>query len=843
MKFNKPDPPSSRYLQDIARDQLPPPSLHRSRHGSIQDPAQDYTLPHPSNRRGRREYVQDIAYDKSPSTSSVNRGRKGSSAVHTIDHNTIPLPTPVKRGHKGPVQDIAQDRMSSPSSIKRGRKGSNQDIAQEQRTSPTMTKQTRKGEYIQPPIQEFIIDFLSVAQDLSKESLPSPLPAKKGRNGFMKFLSKAVPCTSAKSVVEEPSVICSQEVKSVSSSPPSQSEVALSRNKFSTDLIPTRGSFSISARESLLPQFSPEFNSMPGSSRAGHRWPSFMEIETPVLEAGASPRNIVPSPSSSLSAGRRSIHAIVEDADSEPVQIEPSSGNTIAIEVPADRQSDHATNTSSDEEPPAPTKMSWADILAAMKNNAEEDASSVPINDLEEFLSAFGLKVSKKEPAVEEMSLFQLNKVVTDHEERDAQTIMDWLLIHPEATGFMSSYPALTRLVEVDADTNEIVNTTSFVNITADLEGEGMGQTVGSMDSLPSVYSQQTSPTHSVENIPQLIFTLPTETDLALDPVMEEETVPAPELLNVAWTPTPMQRRRVYSVTPPKRRISRLRKVASAPDLQLVAAGSSFDDSDDEDTVPSSREVSGVSSTVWTPFSIDSSVDANDSSTMTVVSEEERRKSDPNVGENMLVANLLPDSSLGSFSSNRGRVSVIDAGTTTTDPSTASLCITDVVTRVSAEDDGVSVSGFVSAPSTPAPDAHTFESTGNEAVEASSGETQVRSRPVGIYGGPLNMASLRSQMNKVEEIIIANASNRASMSAPSTPQVQSPGSPKRDSQGATPKRRGSMGYKPRAITGIRPLMLPMRVALRDFDDDGNRTVTHPPGTVSPEDSPRNIVPF
>lgn len=96
-----------------------------------------------------------------------------------------------------------------------------------------------------------------------------------------------------------------------------------------------------------------------------------------------------------------------------------------------------------------------------------------------------------------------------------------------------------------------------------------------------------TSPKGNDQNpqAPYIVLSLPTESDLGCFEE-EEEQVPAPELLNPRWRPTPEPLRRL-SRGYGSRRI--VRKMTSAPDLSWIA--SSFDvdsdDSDEEQEIPS----------------------------------------------------------------------------------------------------------------------------------------------------------------------------------------------------------------------------------------------------------------
>lgn len=370
-----------------------------------------------------------------------------------------------------------------------------------------------------------------------------------------------------------------------------------------------------------------------------------------------------------MSSGGASSHD-AHEVDNLSIVEDVAGNSSISGGVPEDSGSVNTGDKFSHEEETPTTKLSWTRILAAMKENLSDDPTSLPADQLRSILSAAGLALLEKEPAVEEMSLFQLNQVVTSRDERDAQMVMDWSVIHPEALGFLSAFPALTRLVDFDPQNNELGMSSRFFllypfslfysvysqsnivsihlwlvfflfpfqhivinlgDMVIEDNAARVEQAADSVDSL-SVYSQQTSPSHSSELVPQLMFTLPTESDLTREHVGEEE-IPAPELLNTTWVATPkpvMRQRRVYSATPAKRRgVSRLRKVASAPDLQLVAAGSGFDDSDDEGTIATSRDVSGGVSVGRMSFSSlgSSSVGIDDASTSTLVPDEERRQS------------------------------------------------------------------------------------------------------------------------------------------------------------------------------------------------------------------------
>lgn len=258
----------------------------------------------------------------------------------------------------------------------------------------------------------------------------------------MRFLCKAAPCTSGKGSLLELEDLYSPQADCASPSF-SQREAVPSLNYFSTASIGTRGYFDgMPTRQSRLPRLSPSFEPTPASARSGRYWPSTIEMGAPPLESRTppSPTNIVLSPRASMSSSGVSISEIVE-VDNNSVHGDVLSDLSIITEAPEDRDSDHTANTSSDEEVPALSRISWADIFSAMRDNAGDDAAFLPTGDLEAFRSAYGLAVCKKEPTVEEMSLFQLNKVVMDHEERDAQTIMDWLVIHLEATGFYRRTP------------------------------------------------------------------------------------------------------------------------------------------------------------------------------------------------------------------------------------------------------------------------------------------------------------------------------------------------------------------------------------------------------------------
>ncbi|PPQ87077.1 hypothetical protein CVT25_000055 [Psilocybe cyanescens] len=676
-----------------------------------------------------------------------------------------------------------------------------------------------------PPLRKPTKHIENIARD---QSLP-PLK-KQGRKGsVLKLLSKVIPCATSKGHALELDQQNTDGVQDASYDGRSNhADISPIFNNYQPCPIQTSNhpvSFDDSTRVSVPrrlpstgkfhPSSSPVFapsdeqywispRRSPAQSRGDRTPPSFTSVGR--------------SPPASVSSGGASSHD-AHEVDNLSIVEDVAGNSSISGGVPEDSGSVNTGDKFSHEEETPTTKLSWTRILAAMKENLSDDPTSLPADQLRSILSAAGLALLEKEPAVEEMSLFQLNQVVTSRDERDAQMVMDWSVIHPEALGFLSAFPALTRLVDFDPQNNELVNPISFRSTSGDMVIEDnaarVEQAADSVDSL-SVYSQQTSPSHSSELVPQLMFTLPTESDLTREHVGEEE-IPAPELLNTTWVATPkpvMRQRRVYSATPAKRRgVSRLRKVASAPDLQLVAAGSGFDDSDDEGTIATSRDVSG----------------------------------DHDVGHHcspqiMLGSSLMADTSLGSFSSNRGRVSSVLGARAGFDDfdSAASVSVPgSVFVSHPADDDSASVSGFVSAPSSPLPDGH-FVSSPDSRVYGSIDEAQGRDLPVGDIYGPLDMASLRSQMNKVEEIIIAN--KRASVSAPGTPVVKPGPKDPRDSKA---RRRGSMGYKPCPISGIRPLMLPMRVALRNIDDDGSsKTVTHPPGTVAPADaSARNIVPF
>ncbi|PPQ87074.1 hypothetical protein CVT25_000054 [Psilocybe cyanescens] len=103
-------------------------------------------------------------------------------------------------------------------------------------------------------------------------------------------------------------------------------------------------------------------------------------------------------------------------------------------------------------------------------------------------------------------ALFQSNQIATGHDEWDAQMVIGRSVIHPDVLGFWAALPALTRLVDLDPQKNELAHL--------------------------KLHSEQTSPSPSSEQIPKLMFTPPTEESNLAREHVGEENISALKLLN-----------------------------------------------------------------------------------------------------------------------------------------------------------------------------------------------------------------------------------------------------------------------------------------------------------------------